>query len=249
VRVIILMAGGNEAFAEAGHAYPKNLVEIQGLPLVQHVIENLATVLDAAQHAVFLITEDEHRRWHTGDVIRLLAPGAEVLTVPQLASGAACTALHAIAHVERHEPLLVVNGDQLLDLDLAAVVADFAARRLDGGVVTFDGVHPRWSYVRRDESGLVVEAAEKRPISREATAGVYWFARGGDFLDGAMAMIRKNAAVDGRFYICPVYNELILRQMAIGTHHVAREAYTSLSSPIAVKAYEQHRQSAESVAA
>lgn len=50
----------------------------------------------------------------------------------------------------------------------------------------------------------MVEAAAQRPISREATAGVYWFRRGGDFLDGAMAMIRKDAAVDGRFYVCPV---------------------------------------------
>jgi NDP-sugar pyrophosphorylase family protein len=248
MRLIILMAGDDNAFGAAGHAYPKNLVEIEGLPLVQRVIENLGPVLDTASRAVFLITDDEHRRWHTGDVIRLLVPTAEVVTVPPIEAGAACTALHAIAHVDRDESLLVVNGDQILDLNLSEIVGQFAERGLDGGVVTFDGVHPRWSYVRLDDSGLVVEAAEKRPISRQATAGVYWFRRGGDFLDGVMAMIRKNAAVDGRFYVCPVYNELILGQLAIGTHHVDRSVYFSLSSPRAVKAYEQYLDRQESVA-
>lgn len=247
MRLLVLMAGNNDAFAEAGHVYPKNLVEISGLPLVQRVIENLAPVLATASRAVFLIAEEEHQRWHTGDVISLLVPTATVITVPRLETGAACTALHAIADVDRTEPLLVLNGDQVLDLDLSAVVEDFMHRGLDGGVVTFDGVHPRWSYVRCDDSGRVTEAAEKRPISRQATAGAYWFRRGGDFLDGAMAMIRKNAAVDGRFYICPVYNELILRQMEIGTHHIDRDAYISLSSPLAIKAYEEQLRRAESV--
>jgi hypothetical protein len=107
-------------------------------------------------------------------------------------------------------------------------------------VVTFDAVHPRWSYVRVGEDGLVREAAEKRPISRLATAGTYWFRTGGDFLDGVMAMIRKDASVEGRFYVCPVYNELILRGRRIGTHHIDREAYFSLASLHGVDAYEQH---------
>jgi NDP-sugar pyrophosphorylase family protein len=240
MRILVLMAGNNESFGEAGHAYPKNLVEIHGLPLVQHVVENLRPTLDRASGAVFLITEDEDRRWHTGDVIRLLVPEAEVTTVPPLASGATCTALHAIGHIDREEPLLIANGDQILDASLPAIIAEYDERGLDGGVITFDGVHPRWSYVRCDDAGLVVEAAEKRPISRSATAGVYWFRRGGDFIDGAMAMVRKDASVDGRFYVCPVYNELILRQMAIGIHQVERNAYFSLASPRAVEAYEQH---------
>ena len=234
------MAGDGGAFEVAGHRYPKNLVEIDGEPLVQRVVESLAPVIGAADRAIFLVRADEDARHHTGEVIRLLAPDAEVVRVPALETGAACTALHAVAHIDRDGPLLIFNGDQVLEADLAGIVAGFEASGLDGGTVTFDAVHPRWSYVRCGEDGLVREAAEKRPISRQATAGTYWYRRGGDFLDGAMSMIRKDASVDGAFYVCPVFNELILRGRRIGTHHVARERYFSLASLHGVDQYEEH---------
>jgi CTP:molybdopterin cytidylyltransferase MocA len=240
MRLIVLMAGDSGLFQVAGHDYPKNLVEIDGEPLVQRVVDNLRPLIEQASRAVFLVREEEDRRYHTGDVIRLLAPEAEVIGVPSLKTGAACTALHAIGHVDRDEAVLVANGDQVIEADLAEILAEFDRANLDGGVITFDAVHPRWSYVRVGEDGLVREAAEKRPISRLATAGAYWFRTGGDFLDGAMSMIRKDASVDGAFYVCPVYNELILRGRRIGTHHIDREAYFSLASLHGVDAYEQH---------
>ena len=47
MRLLVLMAGDSDAFEVAGHTYPKNLVEIDGLPLVQRVVENLSPVLSA----------------------------------------------------------------------------------------------------------------------------------------------------------------------------------------------------------
>jgi CTP:molybdopterin cytidylyltransferase MocA len=244
MRLVVLMAGDGGGFEVAGQRYPKNLVEIDGEPLVQRVVESLRPVIERSDKAVFLIREEEDRRHHTGDVIRLLVPAAEVVRVPVLESGAACTALHAISHIDRDAPLLVFNGDQVLEADLPAIIDGFERAGLDSGVATFDSVHPRWSYVRVGADGLVLEAAEKRPISRLATAGTYWYARGADFLDGAMAMIRKDASVDGAFYICPVFNELVLAGRRIGTHHVERERYFSLASMHGVDAYEQHLASA-----
>jgi CTP:molybdopterin cytidylyltransferase MocA len=249
MKLIVLMAGDSALFEVAGRNYPKNLVEIEGEPLVQRVVDGLQPLIETASETIFLVRAEECRRHHTDDVIRLLVPGARVLGVPALDSGAACTALHAIGHVDRDESVLVFNGDQVLEADLPAILADFERRELDGGVITFDAVHPRWSYVRCGEDGLVLEAAEKRPISRSATAGTYWFRRGGDFLDGVMAMIRKDASVDGAFYICPAYNELILRGRRIGTHHIDRDRYFSLASLHGVGAYEEHLHERRAVAA
>ena len=240
MRLIVLMAGDSGMFEVAGAKYPKNLVEIDGEPLVQRVIEGLEPTIEIVSRAIFLIRQEEQRRHHTGDVIRLLVDDASVIGVPTLSTGAACTALHAIGQIERDEPLLVCNGDQIVETDLPGVVRGFEAAGLDAGTITFDAVHPRWSYVRTDAEGLVVEAAEKRPISRLATAGVYWFRRGADFVDGAMSMIRKDASVDGSFYVCPVFNELVLNGRRIGTHHIARDRYFSLSSMHGVDGYEQH---------
>ncbi len=240
MNVLVLMAGDSRRFADSGYQYPKNLVEIAGLPMAEHVIGQFDDLTAAGARLVCVVRKEETDKFHTADVIRLLVPEATVVSVPDLDSGAACTALLAIEQIDLERPLLVFNGDQILAVDLAGVVHGFEERGLDGGVVTFPAVHPRWSYVKTGPDGLVIEAAEKRPISRLATAGTYYFARGGDFMQAVMTMILKDAHVDGRYFVCPAYNQLILEQARIGIHEVGRAAYFSLATPQGVHEYEEH---------
>ena len=236
--VLVLAAGSTDAYEQAGSLYPKNLVELAGKPLIQHVFEWLLPLKTAGAEFVYLGPRAENERFFTAAVIRLIDPGAVVVEVPESTAGATCTALLAIEQIREGHPLLIVNGDIVIDRDPMEFVSDFTARSLDGGVVIFDGIHPRWSYVRLNEDRLVVETAEKRPISRHATAGVYWFARGEDFVRAASAMMLKNAAVDGSFYIAPVFNELVLLQKSIGVASIRSSEYHSLKDPLDARKYE-----------
>ena len=117
------------------------------------------------------------------------------------------------------------------------IVEDFQYHDYDGGVAIFDDVHPRWSYVKLDDQNYVLEAAEKRPISRNAVAGFYYFKKARYFFDAAQKMILKNASVNGNFFICPVYNEMILRQQTIGTYRIDKSQYYSFSHQSGMEAY------------
>ncbi len=238
--ILTLMAGKSDAFQEAGFQYPKNLVEIAGTPLAQHVLEGLSALDGPDTRVVCLVRRDENRRFHTGRILQLLRPSTVVVEVNGDTGGAACTALLAIQHIARDQPLLIVNGDIVIDYPLGAILDDFAARGLDGGVTAFRDVHPRWSFVRLDESGHAVEFAEKRPISNLATTGFSWFARGEDFITSASAMLAKDARVDGQFFIAPAYNELILLHGRVGCHPIPKGAYHSLKTPHDVHVHEEH---------
>ncbi len=235
--VVIPMAGPAEEFREHGYIYCKSLIEVGGKPLVQHVWENLRSL--SARKLVAVIRKEDDQRHHLGDVIRLLEPSAIVIRATGNTAGAACTALLAAEHIAPDEELVITNADQLIQVDFAKVLSDFRDRRLDGGTLVFDSVHPRWSFVQVDENGLVIQAAEKRPISRLATAGWYYFRKGSDFVNSAFEMIRKDAQVNGQFYVCPVFNEMILRHLRIGIHRIDRESYLSLATPQNVEEYEQ----------
>ena len=238
LNILILMAGPSDAFAQAGYQVPKNLIEINGDPLVQHVLASFDRLTFAAEkNLICVVRREENLRFHTEAVIRLIEPTARVVELDAETSGAACSALMAVEHINSDTPLLIVNGDQILDADLNAIVEDFWQRDLDGGIAVFKDVHPRWSFVKCDAAGIVIEAAEKRPISDLATAGFYYFRRGSDFVQAAMSMILKGASVNNLFYICPAYNELILQQKRIGVFKVAKSSYCSLATPAGVAAY------------
>lgn len=236
--VVIPMAGGDEAFRERGYPYCKALVEVRGKPLVERVWDCLRSL--GADRYVFVIRKEDAIRFHLHEVLRLMDPNAAVIRTEGPTAGAACTALLAIEHIEPERELVISNGDQVFASDLGEVVADFRRRDLDAGTMVFDSLHPRWSFVRVGDDGLVIEAAEKRPISRHASAGFYYFKRGGDFIQSATQMIRKDAQVNGAFYVCPTFNELILQHARVGVYPIPREAYISLATPQNLEEYEQH---------
>ena len=111
---------------------------------------------------------------------------------------------------------MIANGDQVLLSSIAAAIDDFRRRGLDAGVMTFPSTHPRFSYVRVDATGLITEAAEKRVISRLGIAGIYYFRRGGDFIDAAKHVLLNNNPVQEAFFVSQALNEMILAGQEAG---------------------------------
>ena len=227
MKILILAAGPADTAAD-GDAYPALLAEEQGMLLVERTVERCQTI--AGTQLIFAVRDEDIRRHHLDKVIQLVAKEAVVVPVSGTTAGAACTALLAIEHIADDDELLILNGNEIVDVDFAAVTRAFREARWDGGVVTFPSVHPRYSYVRKDADGLVQQAAEKEPISRHATAGFYWYRRGSDFVRAAQAMIRKGDTVGGLYYICPAFNQMVLRQARIGTYLIQAGQYRPVKS-------------------
>ena len=237
MKVVVPMAGSDELFRKHGFPFAKPVIEIDGRPMIEHSMECLRTI-DGAEF-VFVVRKEDDLRFYLREVLQLLDPGCTIIRADGDTAGAACTALLAVDHMMNDEELIIANADQILAFDLNDAITSFRERELDAGTVVFESVHPRWSFVRTDECGQVVEAAEKRPVSRNATAGIYYFRRGREFVEAAQAMILKGGDIYGGFFVCPTFNELILAQKKIGIHQIDREQYISLATPQALEDYEQ----------
>lgn len=240
---LVLAAGGSAPYTDAGYPYPKELAELDGKPLIEHVLDRLGPL--SLEPVVVVLDATADKKFCIGDVVRLVIPTAISVRVGQT-SGAACSALCAMGEVSLDDDLILTNGDQLLDANLHDIVETWRASDLDAGTVVFDATHPRWSYVRVDADELVVEAAEKRPISRLATAGVYWFRRAGDFFAAAQTMVLQGSTQQSAFFICPTLNELVLDGKRIGITRISRDAYHSFKYPDELEDYvrEQSRSTA-----
>ena len=236
MNVVIPMAGESKIFKDAGFRYNKNFTEIAHKPLFQRVFEGVQNI--NAENFIFVVNKEDANKYHIGKSLKLLSPKSRVIVAENMTAGAACTVLLAAELIDKDEELVISNGDQVLEMDLQGVIESFRARNLDGGIITFESIHPRWSYIRIDENNNVIETSEKDPISNHATAGFYYFKSGADFVAGAKAMIRKGADVNGHYYVCPVYNELILKQKLIGYREISAKNYFPLTVPKEVDEYE-----------
>jgi hypothetical protein len=222
VIVLVLGAGGGEEVDTP----PLWLLENDGMLLVERFAR---ACLPLKARLVFAVRQQEIRRHRVDHVMALAAPGSTVIAVAGETAGAACTALLCISQIQPERELLLLSGNEFIDIDYAAVIEDFRRRSLDAGVVIFPSIHPRYSHVRMDDD-LVVEASEKHPISHDASAGFAWYRRGRDFLDSAQDMIRKDAHVDGRFFISLALNEMVLRKKRVGVHRIETHQYHPLKS-------------------
>jgi len=239
LNILIPMSGPNQ-FETDEYQYPKPLIEISGRPLIEHVVRCLDSIRRDTRF-IFVVNKADCDTYHLDSVLRLIARDKAIcIQIEKHTSGAVSTALMAIEHIDNDEPLMVSNSDHVIEADLDAILDDFEAREIDAGTVCFDSVHPKWSYVRLDGNNKIVETAEKRPLSRHAIAGLYYFRRGADFVRAAMRSIEKDASVNGLFYVAPVFNELILENKNLEITSVPTSRYHNFYSPHKIKEYESY---------
>ena len=229
VNVIIPAAGEGSRFVKAGWKKPKPFIDVDGRPMLDHVIEN---VVPHGANATVLL-RNSHIQDQPNIVKNFKQTGADILPIENLTEGTACTVLLARKVFDNDNPMLVANSDQLVDFNVSDFVADCIDRGLDGSILVFRDPtkDPKWSFAKVDEQYLVTEVAEKKPISELATVGIYLFTRGCDFVSAAADMFAANDRVNGEFYTCPVYNHMIATGARIGVYEVAMDAMFGLGTP------------------
>ena len=207
MKILIPMAGEGSRFQKEGYTFPKPLINVNGKPMIQSVVENL----DFDCEYIFLVRKEHVEKYdgllHT--LKRITNEKFNYVVVDELTEGAACTALLAKDLINNDDDLLIANSDQIIEYEPENFRTFRSMLDVDAIVFTFNAVHPKWSFVKTNSRGFVTEVAEKKPISDIATCGIYWYRKGSDFVKYAEQMIDKNIRVNNEFYIAPVYNELI----------------------------------------
>ncbi len=240
IDILIPMASKSIFFKEEEYYYPKVLFDIKGKTMIQHSIENLSSI-KKQKNFIFVIREEDVTKFHLDSILKLLVPESKTIVVRKETKGIVCSALMAIDIINKDKELVISNVDQIIDYDISEILDDFRSRDLDAGVITFEEIHPRWSFVRHDENGNIIEVSEKRPISKDAIAGFFYFKNGQTFIDAAFKYLKRGQDIDGKFYLAPVLNELVLENKKIGSYKIPNEKYFTFYSPKKIKEFEERQ--------
>ena len=227
LNILIPMAGKGSRFESQGYTFPKPLIEVKGKPMIQVVVENL----NIKAKYTFIVQKNHYEKYNLKYLLNLIAPNCNIVQVNGITEGAACTTLLAKKYIDNDEPLLIANSDQFVEWDSSRTLYEFLNSNSDGGILTFPAFHPKWSYAKINKKGFVSEVAEKKPISNNATVGIYWWRKGSEYVKYAEQMIKKNIRTNNEFYVCPAFNEAIQDEKKIVIKEIDKECMWGIGTP------------------
>lgn len=200
-KLIIPMAGDGTRFAKAGYEKPKPFINTKlNQTLIEIVLSNLTKDYDFDE--IILICKKEHEQY----LGSLKEKNLNFVFVDKTTEGAACTILHAIDFINCEDDIVIANSDQYIHKFNIKEYID-SSKNFNGSIVLFQDNNPKWSFAKI-VNNLIVEVAEKKPISNNATVGIYYFKSGREMVNAFVKMIAQNDRTNNEFYTCPAFNYL-----------------------------------------
>jgi NDP-sugar pyrophosphorylase family protein len=197
---------------------PKPLIPILGIPMIGWVIANFSL---KSSDVIWIISRKEDG---ITEKLKELLPHLEneirFIEIDELTDGAATTLEFALNQIPGSEAVLCANSDQFVTADLTPFMDIVRSNQTSGQILTMTASGNKWSYVKRNSSGNVVDVVEKVQISDEATVGIYGWRTAQDASDSIGEMKKADFKVNGEFYVAPSYTFLINDGGDVATYNV-----------------------------
>jgi NDP-sugar pyrophosphorylase family protein len=227
MNIIFGMCGEGKRFKDAGYTVPKYLIAINGKPMIHYAVESLQI-----HGTIYFVVKRQHLEEYPFLEKMLLALGDKVIVCDRPTGGAAETLLLAKDHIENLDaPLLSVNCDQYLEWNPDGFINTLRANPGISYILTFNETDPKCSYVRKNDSDIVVEVREKVVISDEATVGVYHWSSTRNFFQHAEKMIQDGVKENNEFYVAPVYNYTIANGSPVKSYKINNNEFWPIGTP------------------
>jgi len=237
--IVIFPMTGPLFFEGNDFHFPKPLIELHDKALIEYAIDAFADIPDVEFR--FVIKQDDDRRFQLSSVINQAVKdrSVKIFTVPDKTSGALCSALMALPDegCAINQEVIISNYDQIFAVELSSLIKSFYNSDSDFGLVSFDSIHPKWSYVRLDSEGIVCEASEKKPISRHALCGLYYFKDKATLTAAILNVLRAASPSQEIFYVSEVLNQLVLMGKKGKVETISRDDYVNFYEPNIVHEY------------
>jgi NDP-sugar pyrophosphorylase family protein len=243
MQIVIPMSGFGERFRRAGYVVPKPLIEIEGKPVIAHVID----MFPGEQDLIFICNEDhlEDANYHMEDILRQYCPAGRIVAIPPHKLGP----IYAVSQVEHlidpERPVVVNYCDFTCYWDWQHFKLFVAATRCEGAIPAYKGFHPHtlgstnYAYMRESD-GWVQDIQEKQPYTDKrmdefASSGTYYFASGTIMSAAFRATLEQDLNVGGEYYVSLAYKPLLAAKRAIAVYPL--QHFMQWGTPEDVKEY------------
>lgn len=237
INVVIPMAGRGSRFAKEGYEKPKPLIDVNGIPMIQAVLDNINL-----KDAKFFLILQEKQFNENKDFFQKLNINKDIkyITINHVTEGALMTVLFAHRFINNKTPLMIANSDQIAEINFNDFLSDMTNGDTDGSIMTFNSNEDKWSYVKLNSESLVTLVKEKEVISNYATTGIYLFKEGQNFIENAIDLIINNDRTNNEYYVAPLYNYMIKNKFKITQYLIDKDHFFGIGTPNDLNVYLEH---------
>jgi NDP-sugar pyrophosphorylase family protein len=234
VQIVIPMSGFGERFRRAGYAVPKPLIEVDGRPIIGHVIDLFPGEIDF----IFICNEDHlaNPDYRMQEILHELCPTGKVIGIPAHKLGP----IHAVRQVEHlldpNRPVVVNYCDFTCYWNwdhFKKFVTDTACA---GAIPAYKGFHPHtlgttnYAYIKEIDGGKpnhvctwAQDIQEKQPYTDNrmeefASSGTYYFASAKLMSEAFKQTMEQNINVGGEYYVSLAYKPMFAKGEKIAVY-------------------------------
>ena len=212
MKIVIPMAGMGKRFSSAGYKIPKTLIEVEGAPVVEHVIKRFSS----EDQFLFGINEEHERTTPIRSILQKLAPKNEIVVMPYQKGGPILTVNHMTRFLRDGEPVIVNYCDFSWVWDYEDFKRKVAENDCDGAVICYRGFHPHLlgpnKYATLDADGNWMKEIREKYSWYEnkqqdwTSSGTYYFKKGSYIKKYFKAIeARKDWLINDEHYVSQIY--------------------------------------------
>jgi bifunctional N-acetylglucosamine-1-phosphate-uridyltransferase/glucosamine-1-phosphate-acetyltransferase GlmU-like protein len=221
------MSGIGHRFILDGYKDPKPLIEVDGYPMIKHVIDLFPGITDV----VFICNEIHIKNTNIVDVLKRYSPTCKIIsTTNENRKGPVDAIYKSFNEVNDNKKIIVSYCDYGTKWDFLKFIDDTINRDLDGSIACYTGFHPHmlgsdnYAFVN-EEKLIALEVKEKEPftdnkMSEYASNGTYFFKNGKILKKYFEKLIKEETTINGEYYVSLVYNSMIKDGLKIGVFEI-----------------------------
>ncbi len=226
MHIIIPMSGVGQRFVDAGFKDPKPLIEIDGKPIIQHVVE----LFPGESKFTFICNKTHLDTTNMRSILETIAPKANIICIENHKKGPVFAVSQVFNLIEDDEEVIVNYCDFGTYWDYQDFLKHTRQRKADGAIPAYKRFHPHMlgstNYAfMRDDKQWMLEIKEKEPFTNNrmnefASNGTYYFKKGSYIKKYFPLLMERDINLNGEFYVSLIYNLLVTDELSVSIYDV-----------------------------
>ncbi len=229
MQIIIPMSGIGKRFADAGYKLPKPLIEVDGYPMIKHVIDLFPKEINFT-----FICNDKHlKETNMKEILLKLVPTCKIFEVPiGTKKGPVDVIMSIVSSIKDEEEVIISYCDYNTKWNYEKFLKDVRDNNCDGALACYTGFHPHmlgndhYAYVKNNCLN-VLQVSEKKPftnnkMSEYTSNGTYYFKNGSIVKKYFKKLIDSKKTINNEFYVSMVYNLLIQDELKVNIFEIEK---------------------------